>query len=139
MLPPNSDWMPAPILPITLRERTVMPRTRPRYWVTRCPSISLVVVTSMRMLLDALGGRRRVAPECSTLLARPWARYRGLASGSRSSSAAMKRNARSHVAAGVRRLRHGRARDVEIHKDRCDVLVRNALPLHVPINLDLRT
>src|SRR5262249_26485018 len=48
MLPPNSDWKPAPILPSTLRERTVIPRTRPRYWVTRCPSISLVVVTSMR-------------------------------------------------------------------------------------------
>jgi hypothetical protein len=24
MLPPNSDWMPAPILPTTLRERVVL-------------------------------------------------------------------------------------------------------------------
>src|ERR1700722_20724179 len=61
MLPPNSDWKPAPILPSTLRERTVRPRTRPRYFVTRWPSISLVVVTSMKgswvWRADGRGGR----------------------------------------------------------------------------------
>jgi hypothetical protein len=27
----NNDWMPAPMLPMTLRERAVSPRTTPRW------------------------------------------------------------------------------------------------------------
>src|SRR6266567_5001271 len=45
MLPPKSCWMPAPIAPTTLRDRTTMPRTRPRLRTIREPSTVNAVVT----------------------------------------------------------------------------------------------
>jgi hypothetical protein len=44
MLPPKSDWMAAPTLPMIERERTMMPRTMPRLRTTRCPGSSKAVV-----------------------------------------------------------------------------------------------
>src|SRR5512143_2055660 len=45
MLPPKNAWIPAPMLPMTLRERTVMPRTTPRFTLIRQPSKPKAVVT----------------------------------------------------------------------------------------------
>src|SRR6266508_673247 len=45
MLPPKSVWMVAPRLTMRLRERTVIPRTTPRYPTMRWPSNSNAVVT----------------------------------------------------------------------------------------------
>src|SRR6266571_9531711 len=45
MLPPKSCWMPAPNAPTTLRERTMIPRTRPRLRTMREPSTVNAVVT----------------------------------------------------------------------------------------------
>src|SRR2546429_6832064 len=45
MLPPPSCWKAAPMLPITLRERTVIPRTMPRFRAVRAPSMENAVVT----------------------------------------------------------------------------------------------
>src|SRR6185312_9653916 len=42
--PPNKVWRPPAILPSTLRERTVMPRTTPRLRTTRKPGRSTLVV-----------------------------------------------------------------------------------------------
>src|SRR5262245_11033490 len=47
MLPPNSAWIDAPKFPMTLRERTTMPRTTPTLRTTLWPARSLVVATSM--------------------------------------------------------------------------------------------
>src|SRR5580765_9103464 len=50
MLPPNSDWMPPTKLPTMERERTVMPRTTPRFRVIRYPgSSSAVVIMELSM------------------------------------------------------------------------------------------
>src|SRR5690242_5128181 len=48
MLPPTSVCNAAPMLPITLRERTVMPRTMPTWRTTRQPAISFAVVIISR-------------------------------------------------------------------------------------------
>src|SRR5215472_11415776 len=45
MLPPPSCWKAAPMLPTTLRERTVIPRTMPRLRTIRAPSMVNAVVT----------------------------------------------------------------------------------------------
>src|SRR5262249_43513834 len=45
MFPPPSCWKAAPMLPTTLRERTVMPRTTPRFRTIRAPSMLNAVVT----------------------------------------------------------------------------------------------
>src|ERR1700741_446238 len=47
MLPPKRVCSPAPIVPITLRERTVTPRTSPRLRATRHPGSSKAVVTNV--------------------------------------------------------------------------------------------
>ena len=44
MLPPTSVCSDAPIVPNTDRERTVTPRTTPRFWVIRNPSSPNAVV-----------------------------------------------------------------------------------------------
>src|SRR5208282_4371076 len=46
MFPPKIAWMPAPKFPMMERERTMMPRTTPKDFVTRKPGSSNVVVVN---------------------------------------------------------------------------------------------
>src|SRR6185503_6663083 len=61
MLPPNSVWKAAPMLPTMLRERTMIPRTTPQCCVMRKPSKARPVVTHSGAMVPVLaGGARRV-------------------------------------------------------------------------------
>src|SRR5438445_7985413 len=55
MFPPPSCWKAAPMLPTTLRERTVMPLTRPMFRATRNPSMPKAVVTLVWSRPEAWG------------------------------------------------------------------------------------
>src|SRR6476619_8013918 len=58
MFPPTSDCSPAPLVPTMLRERTMMPRTRPRFLMMRWFGSSNAVGTS-------LGSSAMSSPPCA--------------------------------------------------------------------------
>src|SRR6476646_4528074 len=63
MLPPKSDCSPPTMLPTMERERTVMPRTTPRFLTMRYPgSVSAVVIIASCM--ESPGNRRAAPSAC---------------------------------------------------------------------------